>query len=339
MQAQVPTDPYTGLWSRVDAFDPMLVADAIEARELVRIVVMRSTIHLVTAADALALRAHMQPILDDEMTIHSEHKVHLVGLDLAPIVAFARPLLTASALTPAEIRAAMADEFPTIDPAALALVCRNNLALVQVPPRGVWGRGGAVRTMTTEGWLGAAPEPVSPAGARRIVERYLRAFGPASVRDVVAWSRVDALGETMAAMVPGLRPYRNERGVDLYDVADGELVAPDEPAPVRFLPVYDNVLLSHRDRSRFGDDERRRGLAAAFGAKGTVLVDGIVTAAWHIVRDPDARPRAMAPATLVVEHLGPVPKRTLAAIVREGSALVSFLAPDASAHDVRTVAS
>lgn len=338
LQAQVPTDPYTALWSRIEGFDPMVVSDAIEARLLVRLVVMRGTIHLVTAADALALRAHVQPVLDYEMTIHSEFKAPLAGLDLTPVIAFARPLLTSSALTPAEIRAAMADEFPSLDAGALAFACRNNLALVQVPPRGLWGRGGAVRTMTTEGWLGGAPEPITPEGARHIVGRYLRAFGPASVRDLVAWSRVDALGAAMESMAGELRPYRNERGVELYDVPEGEIIDPDAPAPVRFLPEYDNVLLSHRDRSRFGGDDRRAALGSASAVKGTVLVDGIVSAAWHVTRDPDARPKPTAPATLTVEFVPPLTKKLLAAVEREGSTMLRFLVPSAVAHQVRLVA-
>lgn len=334
----MPSDPYTALWSRVAGFDPMTVSDAVEERELVRIVVMRGTIHLVTAADALALRSQVQPVLDDEMTIHSEHKGHLAGLDLGPVLAFGGPLLTASALTPSETRAAMAQQFPALDAAALAFACRNNLALVQVPPRGRWGRSGTVRTMTTEGWLGAAPEPVTAAGARRIVERYLAAFGPASVRDVVAWSRVDALGEAMSSMASGLRPYRNERGAELFDLPDGEIVDADVDAPVRFLPEYDNLLLSHRDRSRFGDDDRRRRLGTAFSVKGTVLVDGLVSAAWYITRDPEARPKDAAAATLHVEYLSPLPKRTLTAVEREGIAMSRFLLPGAVAHDVRMTA-
>lgn len=338
LQAQIPTDPYTALWSRIDAFDPTVVSDAVESRELVRLVVMRGTIHLVTAADALALRSHVQPVLDYEMTIHQEHKDQLAVTDLGPVIEFGRPLLTEAALTPSEIRAAMAERFPDLDAAAIAFSCRNLLALVQVPPRGLWGRSGTVRTMTTEGWLGAAPEPVTEAGARRIVERYLRVFGPASVRDVVAWSRVDAFGAAMETMLSDLRPYRNEKGVELYDVVDGEIVAPDVDAPVRFLPEYDNVLLSHRDRSRFGDEDRRRALGAASSVKGTVLVDGLVSAAWHVARDPDARPKATAPATLTVEHFAGVSKRSLREVEREGEAMVRFLVPGAVDHDVRLIA-
>src|SRR4051812_31994468 len=95
LQAQNPLDPYLALWSRLDGFDPRALGDLIEDRSLVRIVVMRGTIHLVTADDALFLRPLTQPVLDAEIARHSEFAPLLAGVDLTPVLGFARPLLAA----------------------------------------------------------------------------------------------------------------------------------------------------------------------------------------------------------------------------------------------------
>jgi Winged helix DNA-binding domain len=180
LQAQVPLDPYTALWSRIDGFRPEALADRLVARDVVRIVVMRGTIHLVTAEDCLLLRPLMQPVLDAELRRHRDAAPALEGVDLAPVLAYAAATLAEQPLSGTELRAVLAERFPGRDPAALALACRCRLALVQVPPRGVWGATSQVRLATAESWLG---RPL----ARRpslddVVLRYVAAFGPARVR-------------------------------------------------------------------------------------------------------------------------------------------------------------
>ncbi|MEA3076329.1 MAG: hypothetical protein QOF60_1237, partial [Actinomycetota bacterium] len=108
LQAQNPLDPYLALWSRLVDFDPDVVGRMVEDRSLVRIVVMRGTIHLVTAVDALFLRPLMQPVLDAEIARHSEFAPVLVGVDMAPVLAFARPLLADRPMSGGQLRAAMA---------------------------------------------------------------------------------------------------------------------------------------------------------------------------------------------------------------------------------------
>src|SRR5215204_6930082 len=78
LQAQNPLDPYLALWSRLDAFDPDAVGSRLLDRSLVRIVVMRGTIHLVTADDALVLRPLSPPVLDAEIARHRDFAPHLV---------------------------------------------------------------------------------------------------------------------------------------------------------------------------------------------------------------------------------------------------------------------
>ena len=166
LQAQNPLDPYLALWSRLADFDPDAFAALVEDRSLVRIVVMRGTIHLVTADDALALRPLMQPVLDAEIARHSEFAPHLVGVDMAPVLKFARHALADQPQTGTQLRARLADAFPDQHAAALAYACRCLLALVQIPPRGVWGKTSAVTLSPLEDWVGRSLAPTSLARRR-----------------------------------------------------------------------------------------------------------------------------------------------------------------------------
>ena len=189
LQAQVPSNPYGALWSRLEGFRPESLAQLFEHRRVVRLPLMRATIHLVSAADCLALRPLVQPVLDAELARHPEYGPALRDVDLAPVLAVASELLAERPRTGPELRAALATQFPDACAAALAYACRNRLALVQVPPRGMWGRSAAVTTTTAEAWLG---RPLDPAPSlENTVVRYLTAFGPATVADVTAWSSAD----------------------------------------------------------------------------------------------------------------------------------------------------
>ena len=255
MQAQLPMNPYLGLWSRLRDFEPEALGRLVTDRKLVRIVLMRTTIHLVSADDCLFLRPLVQPALDGELARHGEHSPRLRGLDLAPVLTFAATILERPHTGP-QLRAALAAQFPDLNPAALAYACRNNLALVQVPPRGVWGQTAQVTVATAESWLGR-PLAVDPS-IDAVVLRYLGAFGPASVADVAAWSGLTAFREVLERLRPGLRTFRDPGGRELFDLPDAPRPDPETPAPPRFLPEYDNLLLSHADRSRFTSDAQRR---------------------------------------------------------------------------------
>ena len=148
--------------------------------------------------------------------------------------------------------------------------------------------------------------------------RYLAAFGPASAADVTAWSGLPGMREVIDRLADRLRPFRSEAGRELWDLPDAPRPDPDVPAPVRFLPEYDNVLLSHADRSRF---QWRGQFSVEPPVKGTVLVDGVVRAVWHPVVDDDA-------VTLVVRTLGPLAKRTGDRVAAEGRRLLAFTHPD-----------
>jgi hypothetical protein len=330
MQAQEPLDPYLGLWSRLERFDPASLAQLLVDRGVVRIVVMRGTIHLVTVDDAAVLRPLAQPVLERELTMHRDFAPVLRDVDLGPVLPVAKQLLDAQPLTFTELRTALAEHFPDLDPAPLAFACRNHLPLVQVPPRGVWGQKGTVRTTTLEAWSGRRLDPRP--SIDEVVLRYLTAFGPSATADVAAWSRLTALAEVLERLGPRLRTFRDERGRVLHDVPDAPRPEEDVPAPPRFLPEYDNVLLSHADRTRFGSDEQRARLGFGTRAvKGTVLVDGTVSGTWVAEHDREA-----GRATLVVHHTR-LTKKAAAAVTAEGRWMVRFKEPAASDHDVRLV--
>jgi len=329
LQAQEPRDPYLALWNRVAGFDPMELSDALEARAVVRMVVMRGTVHLVTAADALTLRPLMQEVLERELKMKM-YREPLQGVDLAPVLALAVERFADGPQTMKQLRAAMRERFPDDDSAALAYACRNHLALVQIPPRGLWRRPGQVNYMLAERWLGGRP---TMPDAQAVVRRYLAAFGPASNADVAAWSRLQAVREITEAMRPTLRTLRDERGRELFDLPDGAIADGDLPAPVRILPEYDNALLSHADRSRFAPSEEAR---ARLGGEertisGTVMHDGTVVATWRIDRGSDE-------PVFVIDHAVALDEASRAEIVIEAAALFGLLEPAATARTVRFTA-
>ncbi len=180
---------------------------------------------------------------------------------------------------------------------------------------------------TAEHWL---DRPLATdAALDDMVLRYLAAFGPASVMDVQAWSGLTRLREVADRLGDRVRRFRNEAGRELLDVPDGPLPDPDTPAPVRLLPDFDNVLLSHAERTRIIDVDIRKRLNIVNGMlPGTVLVDGRVAATWSIER-------AKGAATLVVSPFEPLSRGVARAIGDEGERLLAFGAADADDHDVR----
>ena len=220
-----------------------------------------------------------------------------------------RALLEERPLTLAELGRRLAERWPDRDPTSMAYGIRHLLPLVQVPPRGLWGKSGASRCTTAEHWLGRPlARDTSP---EEMVVRYLAAFGPATTADVQAWSGLRGLGPLMERLRPQLRTYEDERGSLLLDVPGAPLPDPETAAPPRFLPDYDNVLLAHAERSRVIADGRR---SVGIG-RPTVLVDGFVAATWKL-----------SGSTLSIE---PMERLDRAPIEAEAARLLEFLAvPD-----------
>ncbi len=327
LQAQLPQDPYLALWSRTHEFDPDELSRLLVERAVVRIVVMRGTIHLVTGDDAQRVRPLVQPILDRELERHRDHAPALRNVKLAPILAAAGKYL-AEPRTGPELKSWLAARFPDHDAAALAYACRNHLALVQVPPRGLWKRSAQVTVVTAKAWLGRPP---SAATIDEVALRYFTAFGPATAADFGAWIGLAGMREVIDRLQRDLRPLRDEDGRELYDLPDAPRPDPDVDAPPRFLPEYDNVLLSHADRRRFGTDDDRRRLTIGRPPRGTVLVDGRVAGTWST--EPTAAGGSGDGVALTVRHLRRFPKATRSAVLAEARALVAFL--DAGRVEVR----
>jgi Winged helix DNA-binding domain len=269
MQAQVPGDPYIGLWSRIEGFRPEERSSLIESRAAVRAQLMRSTIHLVSARECLALQPLAAPIL--ARTFKSPFAGRMGGAKLRDVVAAGRELLAERALTRAELAKSLAPRWPGAEPTALAHAVTFHLPLVQATPRGLWGARAQARGTLTEAWL-SEPLDEEPR-VDDYVLRFLRAFGPATTADLRTWSGLTGLGEVMTRVRPRLRSFRDETGRELLDVDDGLLPDPDTPAPPRFLPEYDNVALSHADRSR---------IVAHAGRGYPLLVDGFYQANWRL---------------------------------------------------------
>jgi hypothetical protein len=327
MQAQAPLPPYFGLWTRLHRFRPDDLARLILDRRVVRIVLMRGTVHLVSAADCLALRPLVQPIMDADLRTNTTYSAGIADVDLPSLAAAGRQLLDEKPRTNAELRPLLGAQWPNNDVSSLAFAIRNLLPLVQIPPRGIWGSGGQPTFATAETWLGRPLDSdVSPDD---VVVRYLAAFGPATVADVQTWSGLTRLREVLERLRPRLRTFRDESGKELFDLPDASRPDPDAPAAPRFLPPFDNLLLSHADRTRVISDPDRKRLSTSNGVMpGTVLVDGFVCGTWKITRD-------RAAATLCVDAFRRLSKKDTAALGREGARLLSFAEPDADTHDVQ----
>jgi len=320
MQAQVPNSPYVGLWTRLTRFRPIELANLITSRRAVRLALLRSTIHLVTDRDCLGLRPILQPYLERHFYTGTPFGRQVRGVDTSRLVSAARALLDEKPRTVAELGTLLHDQWPDRDQTSLAYAIRELVPLVQVPPRGVWGAGGQSRCATAEHWLGR-PLEGNPS-PELMVLRYLRAFGPSTVSDVQAWS-----GPNLRSVIEGLRPrlrtFRDESGRELLDVPDAPLPDPDVPAPPRFLPEYDNILLAHADRSRVIAVPFRPAIFTS-----SLLLDGFVAATWKIVRLPGR-------ARLVIESFKSMRVADREAVGEEGMRLLAFAASDASDHDIQ----
>lgn len=320
LQAQAPFPPYFGLWSRLVDFQPAELSELLLGRHVVRIVLMRGTVHLVSAADCLTLRPLTQPLLT--RYLETAYGEGIAGVDAEAVLEAGRLLLEAGPLTAAKLGAALAERFPGAAPADLSQIMRSRAALVQVPPRAVWGKAGQTAYATAESWLSRELHPTPSLGD--LVLRYLAAFGPATVADVQAWSGLTGLREVVDGLRPQLMVLFDSRGKELFDLPDAPRPGEDVPAPVRLVAPFDNLLLSHADRTRIIADEHRKRVVTINGqVHGTVLIDGYVAGIWK--RDK---------TVLTVEPFTPFSSAQEASVRAEAEALMEFAAPG-KAHDVR----
>ena len=162
-----------------------------------------------------------------------------------------------------------------------------------------------------------------------MVLRYLAAFGPATVADVTTWCRLTGLREVVERLRPRLRIFRDEAGRELFDLEDAPRPDPETPAPVRFLPEYDNVLLSHAERSRVFVERRRPALGRSWRiGNGSILHDGVVCGVWRLERPEDGS------ATLAVTLAERLARRATASIEAEGRRYLRFAASESEPREV-----
>jgi hypothetical protein len=270
LQAQWPPSPYVGLWTRLDGFRRETLERAVRRGDVLKPTVMRGTLHLVTARDYPLFYAAFKDMNTWFGALHLERAV----ASLDGVRALVRDGSIAYEEILAHLRAAHPD-LSEIDWRRMVHAVRRHGHLLHAPETAVW------TTRPTATYEAHDPPPVVDVAAARteLVHRYLRAFGPATRADVADWSGLRVRDFEHA--LDGLPTFRTEDGKTLYDVPRAPLPPADTPAPVRFLPKWDNVLLAFADRRRVVSDELRKGVIGKNGdVAATVLVDGVVAGTW-----------------------------------------------------------
>ena len=311
MQSQLARAPNVGLFSRVAKLEPGDLDRALEAKKAVRATLMRGTLHLVSARDFLALRGPIQRALDAGLA--AILKARLKDVDAAAVRKTARAFF-ATPQTFDAFRKHLEEDGG--DVRAKAYFVRCTVPLVQLD---------GARFVLAKKHLGK--EPKEDADARELVRRYLAAFGPATIADAQTWSGVPDLKETFAAIRDELVAFQDDKKRELFDLRDAPRDA--GPAPARFLPEFDNLVLSHKDRRRFVADAHRKSIyLPGLRVAPTFLAGGVVAGTWKIERKK-------AVATLTVSPFGKLETTDQKTLEREGEALARFVEPDATSHVIR----
>lgn len=322
LQAQTPQSPYVSMWSRVKDFKPLSLSKLLEQRKAVRLPLMRSTLHCVTAKDALRLRGPMGAALERTLETGSPFARQTKAIDRPKLLRTAREFFEEKPRSLAELRAWLQPQYPSYDAHSIGYVCHYLLPLVQLPPRGLWKQSGAAICTTLEHFLGQPlGEDLSPDAA---VLRYLRAFGPAAPADFTVWSRLPNARAIFERLNKKLRVFRDANGRELFDVTDGELPDEDTPAPVRFLPDYDNVFLSHDDRERIVAKADPKPKVTSSFSPMLFTVDGFLAGVWKLKA-----------GTLELKPWRKLSKAQQRELEDEGERLVRFLEGDDAQLDVR----
>jgi hypothetical protein len=318
LQAQEPRPPFVGLWSRLVGFHRTDLLDALRARQLVRATFLRGTLHVLDAGDYRALRATLAPMLAEALRVLGDRAT---GLDPEKVLPVARELLADRPHTFNELRPRLLERFPEANDRALGFTVRTQLPLVMVPTEDRWGFPRDSAFTLAETWLGGPPAAAE--APEELVLRYLAAFGPASAVDAQTWSGRRGLAAVLDGLRPQLAVFRDERRRELFDLPGAPRPDPDLPAPVRFLPEFDNLLLSHGDRTRvLADPYRGQVFSKNLRVRATFLVDGFVAGSWAVER-------RRSTATLRLTPFGKLPAKARAELTAEGAALLRFVEEDA----------
>lgn len=325
LQAQQARPPFVGLWSRVEGFRREDLKSLVEERQAIRGTMMRCTLHLLSRRDFVAFRPVLQPVLTGAM--RSILGARAGTFDLQEILEIAAGMFRQQPRTFTEIRQALIEHYPEADERAMGYAVRTHLPLVIVPNEHDWSfRADPLFTLAEE-WLGQPlPDQECP---REIVRRYLAAFGPATPADVQAWSGLRGLAPVLKALRPELATFRDERGRELFDLPEAPRPHEETPAPARFIAEFDNLILSHADRTRVIADEYRPPVMGKNAViRATVLTDGFIAGMWRVTRSGKR-------ATLTVEEFAPLPSSAREELAAEAESLVSFVEPEAQGFDLQ----
>ena len=311
LQAQENLPPFLSLAARLTDLDPYDVTRGLEEKALARLLTMRGTVHLLAGDDALKLRSWTTPVHEREIKI-SQSVGEAREVDRDAFAAAVAELLAEAPMPQRHLGAALAERFPAYPATKLGQLARSVAPLAQIPPRGTWKGSGGVVYQHVDRWLG---RPLEEPDVGDIVRRYLGAYGPATAADVTAWSGVTGLAPVVKGMGDLVR-HEDENGKALYDIPEGELADEDAPAPVRLLGNYDNVWLSHAQRDRVTEPDKRTAWMGENGAQAKVLlVDGWLEGLWTL---DDGRVR-------VLELLRPLTKREQAELAEETARVEALL--------------
>jgi hypothetical protein len=326
LQAQLARPPFVGLWTRLQGFRRSDLIKSLHEREVVRVTAMRGTLHLMTAADYVLLRGALQAGLT--RGLQSILRDRQQSFDQSALEAEARAFFGGKPATFDALRNHLKTKDPEADERAMAYTMRLNLPLVQVPTDSQWGFPAASDFALAEDWIGKKVS-VEPAPAHELVRRYLAAFGPATPGDAQAWSGLSGLRAVFEELRPTLVTFRDERKRELFDLPDAPRPSEDEPTPIRFLPDFDNLVLSHDDRTRIMADEHRpRVTLKNLQVRATFLVDGFVAGTWKVERKKKV-------AILTVEPFAKLSKTAVKALETEGDSLLRFAEEDAETREIR----
>lgn len=327
LQAQEARPPHIGLWSRLASYDRAGMLDALRDRSLVRAPFLRATLHVTTAADYSWFRPVLQPVFAAALKVLGDRAARL---EVPAVVAEASRILAADGpLTFTAVRDRLQQIFPEVNERALGYAVRTQLPVVMAPTADPWGFPSDAAFTTAAGWLGTPiGSAADPAALDELLRRYLAAFGPATAQDAQTWSGLQKLAPVLRAMRDELLVLRDERGRELYDLPGAPRPDPDTPAPLRFLPEFDNLVLGHADRTRLiPEPHRGRIVTKNLRVRATVLWDGQAIATWRWSV-------AKRGATLTVEPFEALPRAAVREIGAEGERLLHFVEPDAAAHAV-----
>ena len=336
LQAQHANSPYIAAWSRVRDFDIADLEGALEDRSVVKATVVRATLHIVAAADFHAFDAAAAEARIANWSATAKR----AGLDVASLnkalLEYCHEPRTVAEMEAHLDRVAPDSRLAKHAPAgvrhAAFRIASAGGGLVHVPPSGLWRSHGKPRYIDARVWLPRRRRPDPSAGLQVAVERYLGAYGPASLADIAKWVGQPRVPKVRAAVEAlGVRVTTALRGPDereLVDLAAAKVRTGEIQAPVRFLARWDSALIGYDVRDRILPADHRAAVVKKNGDfLPTFLVDGFVAGLWTVDEKRGEAVLSIAPFRTVTAS-------TRRELEEEAERLVRFVEPEATRHGI-----